>query len=154
MILLAVVAILAALEWQHAVIRETGLVVSITGFESFPQIGLFLLLQLVAIFGSRYWSIRTARFAVVLVGLVSALAIAPVAASVSNGSQEMLRLKVESSTGISDWISQVQILDALKTNELAIWGIVAAMLLLIFLSVLSAFNRRAAGPKKQTDWLN
>lgn len=152
--LLAVVAILASLEWQSAVIRENGLFVSITGFESFPQIGLFLMLQLVAIFGSRYWSKRTARIAVVLVGLVSALAITPVAASAANGSLELLRVKVESATGISDWISQVEILESLQTNELAILGIVTAMILLVILSVISAFNRRAAGPKKQTDWLN
>ena len=152
--LLAAVAILASLEWQSAVIRETGLAISITGFESFPQLGLFLLLQLVAIFGSRYWSKRTARIAVVLVGFVSLLAISPVATSAANGSLELLRVKIESATGISDWISQVEILDSLQTNELAIWGIVTAMSLLVVLSVISAFNRRAAGPKKPSDWLN
>jgi hypothetical protein len=152
--LLALVALLASLEWQSATITETGAFVSITGFESYPQIGLFLALQVVSIFGSRYWSTRTARVAIVLVGLFSALAITPVASAAGSNSLELLRLKLEKATGISDWVSQTEVIGSLNTNQFMIWGIVVAMSLLVTLSLLSAFNRRAAGPKQQSDWLN
>lgn len=152
--LLIAVAILASLEWQSAVISETGARLAISGYESYPQIGLFLALQVVALFGARYWSKRTSRIAVVLVGLFSALAVTPVAAVAASNSLQILHLKVEKATGISDWVSQLEVMDGLTTNYLAIVGIVAAMILLVGVSVLNAFNRRAAGPKQQSDWLN
>ena len=152
--MLASVVILAAFTWQSAVSIETGAVFSATGFDSYPQIGLFLALQLVAAFGSRYWGRRAARFAGLLVAIFSLLAIAPIAATVISGEPRLLQVAIEKATGISDWVSQLEFLETLQTNLPVIAGIVLAMFLLVVLNVVGAFKRRSAKPEQQTDWVN
>lgn len=153
--LVALVAILASFELQGAVISETGLQVSVTGYESFPQIALIIALQLVAIFGSRYWGRTSSRVASLLVSVFSILAIAPMVNGIfDNGGLQLIRAKVEKATGIADWVSQLEIIGPLQTNLVCLWAIVVAMSLSVALNLASAIFRQKAPLNQPSDWLN
>jgi hypothetical protein len=152
--LLVSAAILASVPWQSAIIIETAKPLSVTGFDNYPQIGLFLGLQLVAIFGARYWSKTASRAAGAIVALFSLLAIIPIASALAAGEPRLLQVAIEKATGISDWSSQLETVQSLQTNLPAMYGIVSVMLLLVTSNILGLFTRRAAKPEQQTDWLN
>lgn len=147
-------AILASLTWQSAVISETAKPLSVTGLDIYPQIGLFLGLQLVAIFGARYWSKIASRVAGVLVALFSLLSITPIAGVLTSGEPRLLQAAIEKATGISDWDSQLATIQSLQTNLVAMFGIVAVMLLLVAGNLIGLFLRRAPKPEQQPEWLN
>lgn len=154
LVLLISAAILASLTWQSVVISETAKQHSVTGFDNYPQIGLFLGLQLVAIFGARYWSKVASRVAGMLVALFSLLSITPIAAVLASDEPRLLQVAIEKATGISDWDSQLATIQSLQTNLFAMYSIVAVMLLLVAGNLIGLFLRRAPKPEKQTDWLN
>jgi hypothetical protein len=154
LVLLVSAAILASLTWQSAVISETAKPLSVTGFDIYPQIGLFLGLQLVAIFGARYWSKIASRVAGVLVALFSLLSITPIAGVLTSGEPRLLQAAIEKATGISDWDSQLETVQSLQTNLVAMVGIVSVMLLLVAGNLIRLFLRRAPKPEQQTEWLN
>ena len=154
LLLLIIAAILASLTWQSAVISETAKQLSVTGFDNYPQIGLFLGLQLVAIFGARYWSKIASRVAGLLVALFSLLSITPIAGAIASGEPRLLQLAIEKATGISDWDSQLETIQSLQTNLVAMFGIVIVMLLLVAGNLIGLFLRRAPKPEQQTEWLN
>lgn len=154
LVLLISAAILASLTWQSAVITETAKSLSVTGFDNYPQIGLFLGLQLVAIFGARYWSKLASRVAGVLVALFSLLSVTPIAGVLTSGEPRLLQLAIEKATGIADWDSQLETIQSLQTNLVAMFAILIVMLLLVAGNLIGLFLRRAPKPEQQTDWLN
>jgi hypothetical protein len=153
-VLLLAVIVLAALPWQTAKITETGFELSSTGFDGFPQVGLFLTLQLVTLFGSRYWGRRASAMAKILVALFSTFAILPLIGSALSGELRLLQKRIESATGISDWGSQLDVIDSLTSNMAAVWGIVLAMSLLVLANLSSLFISRSTQRKSAEEWLN
>lgn len=153
-VLLPAVVVLASLPWQTATITETGFEVSSTGFDGYPQLGLFLALQLVTLFGARYWGRRSSALAKILVALFSTLSILPLIGIVLSGKLRLLQKQIETTTGISDWDSQLEVIDSLTSNMGAVWGIVLAMSLLVLANLFSAFFSSATHRKTAEDWLN
>ena len=154
LILTLLVIFLTSISWQSATVTETSAAVSSTGFDGYPQIGLFLILQVVGLFGARYWGNRTAKIAGTLVALVSALAIMPIASVALSGDVRLLQHQVEKLTGIADWESQVSILNSLETNTSVIFGIFGSMIALLLVNLISALSPREAKPDAQREWLN
>ena len=90
----------------------------------------------------------------ILVALFSTLAILPLIGSALSGELRLLQKRIESATGISDWGSQLDVIDSLTSNMAAVWGIVLTMSLLVLANLSSLFISRSTQRKSAGEWLN
>lgn len=153
-LLLAVIAISASLTWQSARLDEQGVTVEGTGFGGFTQIGLFIALQVLGLFGVRYWSRVGAWVATVLVALLSLATLWPLLGAVTSGDLRIIQGQVTKLTGIADWQSQTEVLTNLSVNTPAILVAAGSMLALIAWSVRGALTKRQAKQPDDAKWLD
>lgn len=152
--LIALVVVGASQTWQSANLNDTGAAIEASGFSAFPQLGLLIAIQLLILFGSRYWSRWPAVVATLLAASLSLLATKSVLDTALNGSLNLISVKITAATGIADWTSQQDAIHNLQTNPFAIWLTLISSVLLVFLSLRGPFIRRAAKSSSTGEWVN
>lgn len=153
-LLLAIAIVGAAQTWQSATLTETAAQLSINGFAAYPQIGLVIALQLLVLFGSRYWKFVPALIAMIIGAALSALAILPILQSTMSNRWHLLQSQITAATGLADWLAQREAISDLQVNTLAIWLTIGALALLQLWNFRSPFLRRAATKRTDGDWVN
>jgi hypothetical protein len=155
LLLIVAIAIFGSLDWQSATVIEPSRDIAINGFAALPQLGLVIAIQLLLLFGSRYWSRIPGLIAVGIGFALSALAITPLFALLFSDPQ-LLQTQIAALTGIADFQSQLQGVKGLNTQKSLIALTVAATCLAALWSLRLPFvKRHTAGSKSADgDWLN
>ena len=153
-LLMAVITIGASLTWQSARLDEQALSVEASGFSGFTEIGLFLALQILGLFGVRYWNRLGAWIATSLVALLSIATIWPILSAVASEDFRIIQKQVTKLTGIADWQAQTDVLTNLSVNMPAILTTVIAMLALAVWSIRGAIAKRQAKRAAGSEWLD
>lgn len=154
LLLLAVIAICASFTWQSARIADLGVTVEASGFSGFSQIGLFLSLQILGLFGLRYWNRVGSLIATALVTALSFASIWPLLGTVASGDFRIIQSQVTKLTGIADWQSQTDVLANLSVNTPAVLITLGVMLSLTLWSIRGAFVKRQAKQASASEWLD
>lgn len=141
--------------WQTATLIETGEVLSVTGFEQEPQLGLFIAIQALFAFGSRYWSRGIAIAAGVVSITVSLLTCLPLFNLVGQARPELLRNLIATKTGVGDWPAQVELITGLSSASGYIWvSTVCSAALLVLLAIQSLGIKSRNAKKNNSNWVN
>ena len=151
---MAVITIGASLTWQSAQLDEQGVTIEASGFSGFTQIGLFLALQILGLFGVRYWNRLGAWIATSLVALLSVATIWPILGAVASADFRIIQKQVTKLTGIADWQAQAEVLTNLSVNMPAILTTLVAMLALAVWSIRGAVSKRQAKRSTSSEWLD
>lgn len=151
---MAVITVGASLTWQSAHLDEQGVTIEASGFSGFTQIGLFLALQILGLFGVRYWNRLGAWIATSLVALLSVATISPILGAVASADFRLIQKQVTKLTGIADWQAQAEVLTNLSVNMPAILTTLVAMLALAVWSVRGAVSMRQAKRSTSSEWLD
>ena len=141
--------------WQSATLIETGETLSVTGFEQEPQLGLFIAIQALFAFGSRYWSkaITVAAGAVSIA--VSLLTCLPLFSLVGQTQPELLRNLIATKTGVGDWPAQVDLISSLSTANGYIWLATCCSAALLVLLAAQSLGLKSRNTKKvSSNWIN
>ena len=118
------------------------------------EIGLFLALQILGLFGVRYWNRLGAWIATSLVALLSIATIWPILSAVASEDFRIIQKQVTKLTGIADWQAQTDVLTNLSVNMPAILTTVIAMLALAVWSIRGAIAKRQAKRAAGSEWLD
>ncbi|CAB4958775.1 unannotated protein [freshwater metagenome] len=155
LLLIVALAIFGSLDWQSATVIEPSRDIAINGFAALPQLGLVIAIQLLLLFGSRYWSRTPGLIAVVIGFTLSALAISPVFALLF-GEPQLLQNQIAALTGIADFQSQLEGVKGLHTqNTFIALTAVAACLAAVWSLRLPFVKRHSSGSKSADgEWLN
>ena len=155
LLLIVALAIFGSLDWQSATVIEPSRDIAINGFAALPQLGLVIAIQLLLLFGSRYWSRTPGLIAVVIGFTLSALAISPVFALLF-GEPQLLQNQIAALTGIADFQSQLEGVKGLHTqNTFIALTAVAACLAAVWSLRLPFVKRHSSGSKRADgEWLN
>ena len=155
LVLVLVLLFASSQPWQTATLIETGETLSVTGFEQEPQLGLFIAIQALFAFGSRYWSRGIAISAGVISVGVSVLTCLPLFSLAGNSNPELLRSLIAGKTGVADWVAQVELISALTTANGYIWLATACSSALLVLLVVQSFGLKGRNAKKTNpNWVN
>lgn len=154
LLLLLVGLISCSQTWQSANLNDTGQSVSVSGFSAYPQLALILAIQVLVLFGARYWN-KVLSIAVLAIGLIlSVISLLPILLAVSSEQIDLISPQVTAATGIADWISQQDSIHNLNVNLFAIYIAISALIALSIWNVRLPFIRRAAKPETQNEWVN
>jgi hypothetical protein len=155
LLLIVAIAVFGTLDWQSARVVEPAIRVAINGFAAIPQLGLVIAIQLLLLFGSRYWSKVPGLIAVGIGFSLSALALAPTF-SLLFGEPQLLQAQIAALTGIADFQSQLDNVKGLNTQKTFIaLTAVAACLASVWSLRLPFIKRHRSGSKsRDDDWLN
>ena len=126
------------LDWQTGVLPETGEKISVNGFNALPGATLLLALPLLVMFGARYWSRIAVRVAVGIATLIGLLGATGAVSLALNANPALLQGTIATKTGVSDWESQVALINDLTTNRIAICLTAATFVLLAISNLTSA----------------
>jgi hypothetical protein len=154
LLLLVVCVSAASQDWQSANLNDTGKSVSVSGFAAYPQIGLILGIQVLVLFGARYWNKALSITVVSIALILTALSLMPVLVEATAGPIELITQQVTAATGIADWVSQQDSIHNLNVNLTAIYTSTSALLALALWNMRSPFVRRAAKQESQNEWVN
>ena len=154
-LLSAVQLILMNATWQQATLTDSGAQLGVTGFDVAGSLTLIVFMELLTVFGVRYWRPVVARIAI---GLVTALGVLILWSSSSAvfGQRHWLQSAIAIKTGIADWESQASAVSAWSEQP------ALAMSTWIVASLLTAWGLRAAflklGARKAklstSDWVD
>jgi len=155
LLLIAAIIVFGSLDWQSATVIEPARNIGINGFSALPQLGLVIAIQLLLLFGSRYWSKIPGLIAVGIGFALSVLAIVPVFA-LAFGEPHLLQTQIAALTGIADFQSQLQSVKELNTQGLliALTAVAACLTALWSLRLPFVIGHTFGRKNADGDWLN
>ena len=154
LLLLVICSIASSQDWQSASLNDTGKTLAVNGFGAYPQIGLVLAVQLLVLFGARYWNRALAIIVLCVAFLLTLLAVLPIAISAVQAKFELLTPQITSATGIADWVSQREVVHNLNLNSIAIWVTLLTLVAVCAWNLRLPFMRRALKAQTQNEWVN
>lgn len=138
--------------WASATIRDSGEVITMTASDAYPQLVVVFTAGILLVWISRYLEAVFARFLGSAIVLFLFAAVAPVWFDAAAGSLNILSPTITKKTGVSDWLSQAELISNSSYNHLASDVFILMMIGWLFAAMTLLWTRRpgSSAPKFAT----
>lgn len=146
---LAVAWFFASQNWAFATISETGLVLSISGLDAYPQLTFLMLTGVLLLWLSRYLNSLFSKFLSSAVSVLLFATSSPVWFESASGSVSVLSPQIAKATGVSDWLGQSELIQEISYNHFAADFFIVALVLWFVSLVWLIWSEGSTGKSKK-----